>query len=122
MRSLSNYSPLILRVGVASAILWFGLNQLFQPELWTIWVPTWAEGFGLTPLQIVYGNGAFETLASLCLIFGIYVRPIALLMVIHVATIIFDIGLSAIGVRDTAIAAAFLAVATNGSDEFSLKG
>lgn len=119
--SLDRSASFVLRVGVGAAILWFGINELLDPASWTVWVPTWALGFGLSKLQILYLNGAFESIASIFVIFGIWTRSIAFLMFLHMGLIVYDIGVSPVGVRDFAIAIALLAMSLKNPDEFSLK-
>jgi len=113
----SKYSDLVLRVGLGIVILWFGLNELLKPEMWTSWVPGWATSFGLSEITIVYLNGTFETVLSIALIFGFFTRVAAVLLFLHMILIIIDIGLTAIGMRDFGLAAALLAIALTKKDE-----
>src|SRR3989344_4463620 len=75
---------------------------------------------GLGPELVVLLNGAFETLLGVCLAFGLFVRYAALALALHLFVIIFEIGLTAIGVRDFGLALATLALALYGSDSFAL--
>lgn len=108
---LSSYAPFVLRIGLGATILWFGVSQLLNPEGWTIWVPAWTAAFGFSPLVVVYLNGAFETALSILLILNFFVRPIAFVLFLHMLVLVFEIGLSPIGVRDFGLAAGFLALA-----------
>lgn len=114
------WAPVVLRLGLAALYLWFGLTQLFDAPTWVGWVPAWVEVFGLEAETVVLLNGALETLLGIALAFGIYVRYAALILTVHLFVIIFEIGLTAIGVRDIGLAFATLALALFGSDRLSL--
>lgn len=107
----SKCAPRILRLGLATVILWFGFSQIFDAASWTSWVPHWASFFGLTALQVVYLNGAFEAITGILLVLGILARPIAVLLFLHLAVLVVDIGITPIGVRDFGLAVAFLYLA-----------
>jgi len=120
-RTLHALAPVVLRLGLAALYLWFGLSQLLSPEAWTIWVPAWAVSLlALDAQTVVLLNGGLETAAGAFLAFGIFARYAALLLALHVFIIIVDMGATAIGVRDFAIALSTLALALGGSDWLSL--
>lgn len=120
-RQISDYAPFVLRVGLALMLLWFASHELMNPEMWTNWVPAWATGiFGLSTVTIVTLNGIFELLTGALLLFGIYTRPVAAILFVHMVVIVADIGLSATGVRDAALATAFLALALDNRSVLSL--
>ena len=114
------WAPVVLRLGLATVYLWFGLTQLTDSGAWVSWVPAWTAALGLDPELVVLLNGAFETLLGACLAFGLFVRYAALALALHLFVIIFEIGLTAIGVRDFGLALATLALALYGSDSFAL--
>jgi uncharacterized membrane protein YphA (DoxX/SURF4 family) len=121
MDAYKKFAPLALRIGLASFLLWFGAEQLLHGIDWVAWVPEWAVNLSnLSPAMIVFFNGSLELLAGILLAFGILTRWVALLMGLHVAVIVVDIGLTAIGVRDAAIAFALFSLALWGKDEWSL--
>jgi uncharacterized membrane protein YphA (DoxX/SURF4 family) len=101
----------VLRLGLGAVILWFGLNETLDPASWLTWVPAWTSVLGLSPLTIVYLNGAFETAAACLLLLGVYVRMASALLFLHMLLIVFDIGPTAIGIRDFGLAAALFALA-----------
>ena len=85
--------------------------------MWVGLIPHWVTSMsGLSAGQFVMINGIFEITAALLLAVGVFIRPIAALLCLHIITIIFDLGLTAIGVRDIAIAVALLSVAFYGND------
>lgn len=117
---LAPYSTLVLRLGLAVVIMWFGMSQLLQPDMWISWVPAWTEALGLTPATVVLLNGIFESIAGLLLFFGAFTRYVALLLFVHMILIVFDIGLTQIGMRDLGLAAGFLALALDNRSAYSL--
>lgn len=103
---------LILRLGLASVFLWFGFSQLFDGLNWVSWVPEWAVNFlNLPPAMIVLGNGLLEVVLGSLLALGLWVRITAIILAIHLATIIIEVGLTAIGVRDFGLMMATIALA-----------
>lgn len=110
------YNPVlgltILRLGLAAVFLWFGFSQLADGIHWVSWVPDWAvELLHLPPAMIVLANGLFEVVCGGLLAMNMLVRPVAAILTLHFALITFDIGLTAIGVRDFGLTTATLALA-----------
>lgn len=102
----------VLRYGLAAMFLWFGFSQLIDSANWVSWVPEWASKvLHIPPAMIVLANGAFEVVAGFLIAAGLFVRPVALLLALHLAFITLEIGLSAIGVRDFGLTMATLALA-----------
>lgn len=103
---------LILRLGLAAVFLWFGFSQLLDGLSWVGWVPDWAVAFlRIPPAMIVLANGLFEVALGALLAVGVWVRISATVLAVHLAIITFDIGLTAIGVRDLGLTLATLALA-----------
>lgn len=111
LSSYARYGTLVLRIGLAAVVLWFGAEQLSNASAWTIWVPDWATSFGLSAEQIVYLNGTFEIMAGILLVFGCVPALVALLLAAHLFLIAFEIGLDPTGVRDFGLGAALFALA-----------
>ena len=102
---------LILRLGLAALFLWFGFSQLLDGVNWTSWVPMWAVNLlHLPPAMIVLANGSFEVVAGSLLALNIWVRWAALLLALHLAVLVFDIGPNPIGIRDFGIMMATFAL------------
>ncbi len=102
----------VLRLGIASLFLWFGFSQLFNGIDWVSWVPEWAVNtLNLPPAMIVLLNGAVEVVLGSLLALGLFVRPAAILLGLHLLIITIEIGATAIGVRDFGLTAATFALA-----------
>ncbi len=105
------FAPTVLRLGLAAVILWFGANQIFDPQAWTGWVPEWTALLGLDPTTVVYLNGGFEVVTGLMLLTGFLVPFAAFALFVHLCVIILEIGMTPTGVRDFGIAVGLLALA-----------
>ena len=115
------FAPVVLRLGLAVVFLWFGLSQLAEPAFWVGWVPLWATDLtGLNAEIIVMLNASLEVAGGALLALGLLVRPIAVILALHLAVITFEIGMTEIGFRDFGLACATLALALGGSDFLSL--
>ena len=112
--NLSNqhqWGIIILRLGLAALFLWFGFSQLLDGLNWVSWVPEWAVNIlHIPPAMIVLLNGAFEVVAGSLLALNLFTRWAALALALHLLVLVFDIGLTAIGVRDFAIMMATFAL------------
>ena len=116
-----SFAPIVLRLGLAIVVMWFGLSELIHPMMWTSYIPTWVvtlTGIKVTSLVII--NGSFEVLMALLLAFGIWTRWAALLLLLHMIGIVGDVGLSAVGIRDVGLAFGLLSVTLQGYDDGTL--
>lgn len=110
----SAHSSTILRLGLIALFTWFGLTQLLAPAMWTGFVPGWlADLTGLSVTKLVLVNGALELLAAFLLTLGVWLPLVALLLCVHLFGIVFQVGLTPVGVRDLMIALAALALAVS---------
>ncbi len=117
---VQKYAPVILRLGLAMVFLWFGITQLQNQAMWIGFIPTWIISMsGLTATTIVILNGMFEVMMAVLLAFGIQIRIVSFLLSIHLLTIIGDVGLSAVGIRDVGLFFALLSITFHGADEYS---
>ncbi len=91
----------LLRLGMAGVYLWFGFSQLFDSLNWVSFVPEWASSLlHLSPSMIVLGNGLFEVTAATLLAMNFFVRPVAILLSLHLLVIAFGLRTSPTGIRD----------------------
>lgn len=115
------YSPTILRIGLASVFLWFGINQITDPSAWFGFVPESATALtGLSVARLVFLNGVFEIVFGTALLFGLFTRLSAALLLVHLLQITVIVGLDSIGIRDLGLCTALLAIFLNGADTYTL--
>lgn len=101
----------ILRLSLAGVFIWFGFSQLFNSLAWVGIVPNWAVNLlHMPPAFIVLGNGLLEVVLGSLLALGILSRYVALVLALHLFVIAFEMGFSAIGVRDFGLSFATLSV------------
>jgi uncharacterized membrane protein YphA (DoxX/SURF4 family) len=131
---LKKFAPILLRLGVSLVFLWFGINQLLDPESFFGYIPDWIyphdygmvhehslqgiHNLPLTPHVIVMGNGTFETVFGVMLIFGIFTRVSALLLSIHLFLISLGLGYNDLMIRDVGLTIATFAVFLHGPDKW----
>jgi uncharacterized membrane protein YphA (DoxX/SURF4 family) len=121
MQARTEWGVFVLRIGLAVLFLWFGFSQFLDQSAWVSWVPEWAMSItGLEAEMIVLLNGGFEIAFGVLLALGLYMRPAAALLGLHLAVLVFEIGLSPIGLRDFAIMMASFALALMPPDPYSL--
>lgn len=112
------FSNLLLKLGLATVFLWFGIHKFIDPQYWVnAWIPGWFPGvldkFGLTPMNFIYINGVFEILIGLSFITGVGVRLFAFLAAIFLVTVILIFGLGGfneIVVRDIGLLGGMLSL------------
>lgn len=117
---LSAYAPAVVRIGMSLVFLWFGSSQLADVQAWTAWLPPWTASLPVDGETLVRLNGSFEVLFGILLLLGFYVRPVALLLALHMFQIAFTVGYSEIGVRDFGLSLATTSVFLYGGDRFTL--
>jgi uncharacterized membrane protein YphA (DoxX/SURF4 family) len=117
---VKNYAPTLLRLAMASVVLWFGVSQLLNPSAWTVWLPSWVNALPITSVQFVLLNGVAELVLGALLLAGLFTRLAALILSLHMLVIAFHLGYTDVGVRDAGLALATLAVAMHGSDYWCL--
>lgn len=122
MQSFDNaktYAPIVLRYAMGLVFLWFGINQLINPNNFIGYLPTFIFNSSYA-VTFVYANGIFEIIAGTLLILGILVRWVAALLALHLIAITFDLGYSELAVRDFGLAVATIAIWLWGEDTWCL--
>jgi uncharacterized membrane protein YphA (DoxX/SURF4 family) len=121
MKPSTQWGTFVLRVGLAVLFLWFGFSQFLDQAAWISWVPEWAMNMtGLEAEMIVLLNGGFEIAFGVLLALGLYMRPAAALLGLHLVVLVFEIGPNSVGLRDFAIMMASFALALMPPDPYSL--
>jgi len=103
----------ILIAGQVFVFAYFGIDKFVHPELWLGWIPMWMDNLLGMPretwLSII---GVSETLMAILLL--IPVRSVrltgAILIALHLAGIITQVGWNDVGVRDIGLLIADLAL------------
>lgn len=122
---MSETGKILLRISMSLVFLWFGLNQLFDPNTFLGYLPSYALDFAssmsIDPTLLIIGNGIFDTLFGLLLMSGIFVRIVALIIAIHIFSIGIGLGYNDVMIRDLGLTLATLSIYFNGRDKYCLK-
>jgi uncharacterized membrane protein YphA (DoxX/SURF4 family) len=114
------YAPLVLRYVLAFVLLWFAFSQLAAPASWYGVLPAWTSDLFISQHTFVILNALFEVVAAIFLLLGVWVRPFAILLTLHMLSIAMTVGLTGVGARDIGLAGAFLALAMLGRGPYAL--
>jgi len=115
------YSIVIIRVSLALVILWFGVNQIINPENWFSYIPLGiTENLPLSLETIIMLNGIFEIMIGILLLIGFYTRIIALIAALHLLSITIAVGFNEIGVRDFGLTFMAVSLIFSGAGVYSL--
>ncbi len=110
---------LLLRIGLASVFLWFGIDKFFNSSAWQNFIPDWfpmlmpAEAFILL-------LGVVETIVGVLVLFGLFTRFAAGLAALMLIPIIISLGYNEIGVRDFGLFLLALGLSALGAGAYSL--
>jgi uncharacterized membrane protein YphA (DoxX/SURF4 family) len=116
----SPYSAPVLRIGLALVILWFGASQVMDRASWIGYLPPFIFNLPMAPETFVLLNGISEIILGLLLIVGIFVRPVAALLALHLLGIVISLGYNEIAVRDFGLMIGMIAIMLHGHDDWSL--
>lgn len=93
----------ILRYTWIALFVWFGIMQLIDPGMWVGYLPEWTGYMPIPGEMLVQLNGWSEITLAILLALGVWVRPVLLLLTLHLFGIAIQAG-GAVGVRDAALA------------------
>ena len=119
MKTHPEYSKILTRIAISIVFLWFGINQLINPENFMGYLP----GFILLSSYaktFIYINGILEIIFGTLLILGLFTRITALILGINLIGIILGLGYNDIAVRDFGLMLITLAIALGGRDKWCL--
>jgi uncharacterized membrane protein YphA (DoxX/SURF4 family) len=119
LSSMRKYAIPVLRYGLAAVFLWFGINQVINPDNFIGYLPQFLFDSGYAKM-FVMANGIFEIIASGLLIAGYFTRWIALILALHLFAITFEVGYGETGARDFGLALSTLVIFLHGPDELCL--
>ena|SRR3990172_859580 len=110
---------LLLRIGLGSVFLWFGIDKFFHPNIWVNYIPPWFPM--LIPVSaFILLLGIVETLIGALVLFGLFTRFAAGLSALMLIPIIISLGYTEIGVRDFGLLLLALGVSALGAGIYSL--
>ena len=117
--SIGRYAPSVTRIAISLVFLWFGINQLFLPENFLGYLPKFLLELGFAKTVVMF-NGIGEIILAGCLLAGFLIRPVSLLLSIHLLSIIISLGYGDIAVRDFGLMIVTFAVFLGGADLWSI--
>ena len=113
-------SKAVLRISLALVFLYFGISQLISQDRWIGFIPDFVANIVNSEIMVVI-NGSLEVILGSLMLLGFFVRPVALILSLHLFIIAVSIGFSPTGVRDFGLSMSTLAVFLNGSDKYCLQ-
>ncbi len=105
---------------MAFVFLYFGFQQVYAPDNWTGFVPSFLTSVAITSANIVVFNGLLELTLGTFLLIGLYTRFSALVLSLHLLGITVSIGFTPLGVRDFGLAAATFFLFLQGATFWSI--
>jgi len=117
-----DYSTAIIRIGLALVLLWFGIDEILNPENWFGYFPeslTSLLPFSLETFFIL--NGIFEIIVGILFLVGFKTRIVAAISALHLLSITIAIGYNDIGIRDFGLTLMAVSLIFSGSGKFRLK-
>ncbi len=121
MKSINDYAqyaPLLMRLTLSFVFLWFGINQLVQPDYFMGYLPDFITLSN--PTFFIMLNGIAETVLGTLLLIGLFTRIVALLLALHLIGIIISLGYNDIAIRDAGLMLVAFAQFIGGADKWCL--
>ena len=115
------YSVDIIRISLALVLLWFGIDEVINPENWFGYAPSWLSSilpFSLTLFFIL--NGTFEIITGSLLLIGFFTRIVAFIVALHLLTITLSIGYNDVAIRDFGLTMMAVSLVFSGAGVLSL--
>ncbi len=106
----SNYSSIILRVGIAFVFIWFGYESFSNPSAFSRLVPAFTESLASAE-TLVKIHGVVEMILGLLLLIGIKVRIVSSILFLILCSTIILLPYGPNMIRDVGLAAALLSMA-----------
>lgn len=111
----------ILRFSWVLLFVWFGTQQLLQPDIWTGFLPEWTKSLPISAEMFVQINGLTEIVAAVFLLTGTFTKLVCVFFSAH----LFGIAISAggdIGARDAILAMIGIALLFLPADPWTIDG
>jgi len=116
-----DYSTVIIRIGLALVLLWFGIDEIVNPEKWFGYFPQSLISLiniDLSTFFII--NGVFEIIVGILFLVGFKTRIVAVISALHLLSITIAIGYNDIGVRDFGLTLMAVSLIFSGAGKLSL--
>lgn len=115
------FAPFIVRIALASVLLWFGISELIDPITWASLVPPKAVHIlNISSETIIKISGSVEIILAVMLLVGAYTRVVAGIVILHLAGIIWALGYGDLAVRDFGLLLAAASLILSGAGPWSL--
>jgi len=115
------YSTTIIRIGLALVLLWFGIDEIINPENWFGYFPQ--SLIALLPFSLetfFMINGIFEIIIGILLFVGFKTRVVAFISALHLLSITIAVGYNDIGIRDFGLTMMAVSLIFSGAGVLSL--
>ena len=109
----------IVRIGMSLVFLWFGLNQLFQPDNFMGYLPSFILASDLAK-QAILLNGAFNVVFGGLLLAGLFTRLVSVFLVLHLLSISVSLGYNDVMIRDIGLMFATASIYFSSPDKWTL--
>ncbi len=120
LEKYKKYAPAVVRYGVGIVFLLFGIDQLFKPQKWIAFTPTFAQSLYVNVNTFWLINGMFDAIIGILLIIGLFTKIVAFFASVHLIGVIVILGYNDIAIRDFGLLLASIAVFLNGTDLWCL--
>lgn len=100
-----HYAHLALRISLAIAFVWLGIDKFLHPQHWLdAWVPrtilTWLSHIGVSGNDFVYFLGILEVLIGTSIISTLFLRFFATVGIVLLSVMMVFHGLNEVTMRD----------------------
>ena len=117
---MASITPIIIvRYSLVLLFMWFGFHQLFNPEVWVVYLPEFTKYIPIPVEMLVRLNGWFEVVFAIALVLGLCTRFVSALLGLHLLGIAWSAG-GAIGIRDAVLGLCTLALIAGKPDAWTM--
>jgi uncharacterized membrane protein YphA (DoxX/SURF4 family) len=118
IKKYKKYAPQVVRIGMASVFLWFGVSQILQPSYFMGYMPDWVNTLPISSDLFIIMNGVFEVVFGGLLAIGYFTRFSAAILSLHLLGIIQSLGYNDIAIRDLGLLFGLVSVVLHGPDDW----
>jgi len=110
---------ILTRITISVVVLWFGINQLINPEAFLSYLPNNLLALDYAT-QLIIINGIIDITLGTLLIIGLKTRIIAYITSIHTFIISLSLEYNDIAMRDMGLALITCAIGMGGKDKWCI--